>query len=84
MNDERPSDSGISVELEDLLPEHSHITAEEFLEIAERVDSLFELSRESRLPRGTCRRLLQYFQREDEVKRGFGYIRDQRNDELLP
>ena len=84
MNDERPGESGISVDLEELLPPNSHITAEEFLEIAERVDSLFELSRETRLPRGKCRRLLQYFERDDEVKQGFGYARDQSNDELLP
>ncbi|MFC4552514.1 hypothetical protein [Halorussus sp. GCM10023401] len=84
LSDQRPGDSGISVGLDELLPDNSHITAEEFLEIAERVDSLFELSRETRLPRGTCRRLLQYFERDDEVKQGFGFIRDQRNDELLP
>lgn len=84
MTDKRPGESGINVDLEDLLPENSHITAEEFLEVAESVDSLFELTRETRLPREKCRRLLQYFERHDEVKSGFGYIRDQRDEELLP
>jgi len=83
MTSERPGESGISVDLEDILPANSHITMEEFLETAEEVDSLFELSRETRLSREKCRRILKYFERSEEVKQGFGYLRDQR-DERLP
>ncbi|WP_128478221.1 hypothetical protein [Halorussus pelagicus] len=83
MTSERPGESGISVDLEDILPANSHITMDEFLETAEEVDSLFELSRETRLSRDKCRRILKYFERSEEVKQGFGYLRDQR-DERLP
>ena len=82
MTNERPGESGISVELDDILPANSHITMEEFLEIAEEVDSLFELSRETRLSREKCRRLLKYFERDEEVKQGFGFLRDQRDDRV--
>ena len=82
MTNERPGESGINVELEDILPANTHITMEEFLEIAEDVDSLFELSRETRLSREKCRRILKYFQRHDEVKQGFGYLRDKQDDSL--
>ena len=84
MVNERPGETGINVDLEELLPSNSHISPEEFLEVAEEVDSLFELSREARLPRGKCRRLLEYFERRDEVKQGFGYLRDKHKDERIP
>ncbi|MFC7080329.1 hypothetical protein [Halorussus caseinilyticus] len=84
MTDERPGESGINVDLEEILPANSHITMDEFLEVAEEVDSLFELSRETRLSRETCRRVLKYFERSEEVKQGFGYLRDKRNDDRLP
>lgn len=84
MGNERPGESGINVDLEELLPSNSHISPEEFLAVAEEVDSLFELSRETRLPRGKCRRLLEYFERRDEVKQGFGYLRDKHKDERIP
>ncbi|WP_135826293.1 hypothetical protein [Halorussus ruber] len=83
MTDERPGESGINVDLDDILPANSHITMEEFLEVAEEVDSLFELSRETRLSREKCRRILKYFERSEEVKQGFGFLRDQR-DERVP
>ncbi|UPV74010.1 hypothetical protein M0R89_15910 [Halorussus limi] len=83
MTGERPGESGINVELDDILPANSHITMEEFLEVAEEVDSLFELSRETRFSRERCRRILKYFERSEEVKQGFGYLRDQ-NDGRLP
>ena len=83
MENERPGESGINVELEDILPANTHITMEEFLEVAEDVDSLFELSRETRLSREKCRRILKYFERHDEVKQGFGYLRDKQDDSLL-
>jgi response regulator of citrate/malate metabolism len=82
MTNERPGESDINVELDDILPANSHITMEEFLEIAEEVDSLFELSRETRLSREKCRRLLKYFERNEEVKQGFGFLRDQRDDRV--
>lgn len=82
MTNERPGESGINVELEDILPANSHITMEEFLEIAEEVDSLFELSRETRLSREKCRRILKYFERDEEVKQGFGFLREQRDDRV--
>jgi response regulator of citrate/malate metabolism len=82
MTNERPGESNINVELDDILPANSHITMEEFLEIAEEVDSLFELSRETRLSREKCRRLLKYFERDEEVKQGFGFLRDQRDDRV--
>ncbi|WP_276301192.1 hypothetical protein [Halorussus lipolyticus] len=83
MTDKRPGESGINVDLEDILPANSHITMDEFLETAEEVDSLFELSRETRLSREKCRRILKYFERSEEVKQGFGFLRDQR-DERVP
>jgi response regulator of citrate/malate metabolism len=83
MTDKRPGESGIDVDLDDILPANSHITMEEFLEVAEEVDSLFELSRETRLSREKCRRVLKYFERSEEVKQGFGFLRDQR-DERVP
>ena len=83
MTDKRPGESGINVDLDDILPANSHITMEEFLEVAEEVDSLFELSRETRLSREKCRRILKYFERSEEVKQGFGFLRDQR-DERVP
>jgi DNA-binding Lrp family transcriptional regulator len=55
---------------------------EEFLEIAEEVDSLFELSRETRLSREKCRRILKCLERNEEVKQGFGFLRDQRDDRV--
>jgi hypothetical protein len=55
---------------------------EEFLDVAEEVDSLFELSRETRLFRERCRRILTYFERSEAVKQGFEYLRDQRDDRL--
>ena len=82
MTNKRPGESDINVELDDILPANSHITMEEFLEIAEEVDSLFELSRETRLSREKCRRLLKYFERDEEVKQGFGLLRDQRDDRV--
>jgi len=82
MTNERPGESDINVELDDILPANSHITMEEFLEIAEEVDSLFELSRETRLSREKCRRLLKYFERDEDVKQGFGFLRDQRDDRV--
>lgn len=84
MGNQRPGESGINVDLEELLPSNSHISPEEFLDVAKDVDSLFELSRDTRLPRGKCRRLLEYFERRDEVKQGFGYLRDKRKDERVP
>ncbi|UPW00057.1 hypothetical protein M0R88_16275 [Halorussus gelatinilyticus] len=84
MTDERPGESGINVELEDILPANSHISMEEFLEVAEEVDSLFELSRETRLSRERCRRILKYFERDGEVKQGFGYLRDKQDDDRVP
>ncbi|NHN58978.1 MULTISPECIES: hypothetical protein [Halorussus] len=84
MTDDRPGEPGISVELEEILPANSHITMEEFLAVAEEVDSLFELSRETRLSRETCRRVLKYYRRSEEVKQGFGYLRDKRGDDRLP
>ncbi|PSP54503.1 hypothetical protein BRC82_09980 [Halobacteriales archaeon QS_1_67_19] len=83
MTSERPGESGISVDPEELLPSNSHITLEEFLDIAEEVDSLYELTREARLQRETCRRLLRYFEKRDEVKQGFGFIREERDDRPL-
>jgi len=80
MTSERPGEEGINVDLEDILPANSHITMEEFLETAEEVDSLFELTRETRLSRETCRRVLKYFERDDEVKQGFGFLREQNDD----
>ena len=80
----RPGESAISVDREGLLPANSHITAEEFFDVAEAVDSLLELSRETRLPHEKCRRLLQYFERRDEVESGFGFIRARRDEEMLP
>ena len=82
MTNDRPGESGINVDLDDILPANRHITMEEFLEVAEEVDSLFELSRETRLSREKCRRILKYFERSDEVKQGFGFLRDQ-DDRLL-
>lgn len=84
MGNELPGESGINVDLEELLPSNSHISPEEFLAVAEDVDSLFELSRETRLPRGKCRRLLEYFECRDQVKQGFGYLRDKHKDERIP
>lgn len=83
MTNERPGESGINVDLEDILPANTHITMEEFLDVAEDVDSLFELSRETRLSRERCRRILKYFERHDEVKQGFGYLRDKQDDSFL-
>jgi response regulator of citrate/malate metabolism len=83
MTNERPGESGINVELDDILPANTHITMEEFLEVAQNVDSLFELSRETRLSREKCRRVLKYFERHDEVKQGFGYLRDKQDDSIL-
>jgi response regulator of citrate/malate metabolism len=82
MTDERPGESGINVDLDEILPANSHITMDEFLETAEEVDSLFELSRETRLSREKCRRILKYFERNEEVKQGFGFLRDQRDDRV--
>ncbi|WP_162224396.1 hypothetical protein [Halorussus amylolyticus] len=84
MSNERPGESGINVELEDILPANSHLTMDEFLETAEEVDSLFELSRETRLSREKCRRILKYFERSDEIEQGFGYLRSKRNDDRIP
>lgn len=84
MTNERPGESGINVDLEEILPANSHISMDEFLETAEEVDSLFELTRETRLSRERCRRILKYFERSDEVKQGFGFIRDQDNGDRLP
>ncbi|USZ68302.1 hypothetical protein NGM10_00840 [Halorussus salilacus] len=84
MDSERPGESGINVDLEEILPANFHITPEEFLDVAEDVDSLFELSRETRLSREKCRRILKYFERSDEVKQGFGYLRHQRGDDRFP
>jgi response regulator of citrate/malate metabolism len=84
MTNERPGKSGINVDLEDILPANTHLTMEEFLEIAENVDSLFELSRETRLSRERCRRVLKYFERHDEVKQGFGFFRDTQDDDRIP
>jgi response regulator of citrate/malate metabolism len=84
MTNERPGESGINVDLEDVLPANTHFTMEEFLETAENVDSLFELSRETRLSREKCRRVLKYFERHDEVKQGFGFLRDTQDDERVP
>ncbi|WP_115863396.1 hypothetical protein [Halorussus litoreus] len=81
MSDERPGELGINVDLDDILPANSHITMEEFLETAEEVDSLFELTRETRLSREKCRRILKYFERDDEVKQGFGFLRDSESDD---
>jgi hypothetical protein len=83
MTDERPGESGINVELDDILPANSHISMDEFLEVAEEVDSLFELSRETRLSRERCRRILKYFERDSEVKQGFGYLREQSDDDRV-
>ncbi len=83
MSDERPGEMGINVDLDDILPANSHITMEEFLETAEEVDSLFELTRETRLSREKCRRILKYFERDDEVKQGFGFLRDSESEDDL-
>lgn len=82
MNNERPGESGINVDLDDILPANTHLTMEEFLEIAEEVDSLYELSRDTRLSREKCRRILKYFERHDEVKQGFGFLRDKQDDSV--
>jgi hypothetical protein len=82
MTDERPGEPGINVDLDDILPANSHITMEEFLEIAEEVDSLFELSRETRLSREKCRPILKYFERDEEVEQGFGFLRNQHDDRV--
>jgi hypothetical protein len=84
MGDQRPGESGINVELDEILPANTHLTMDEFLETAEEVDSLFELTRETRLSREKCRRVLKYFEQSDEVKQGFGFLRDTTDDERVP
>lgn len=84
MVDERPGESGINVDLDEILPANTHLTMDEFLEIAEEVDSLFELTRETRLSREKCRRVLKYFEESDAVKQGFGFLRDAKDDDRIP